>query len=266
MVNRGAGFVRIWANLGRFATKMPEMQAKSGQTLQSLKSRQTTYFIIETPAQFWQANNTRATSLRFLERRNAMRFAIAVCCAAFFSGLTGGRAQAFYYAPCPIPCCLSYELQPVVCYRSEWRAEKVPCVVQRVSYRQEVTPVKTQVWAPQEFEQKVRTSYYVPLPREVERDAWRCVMTPVTMFDPCTCCTYVSYCPQWVVQKVRCVEYDYRKEERDVVVKVCKMVPKDVVVQQVRWIPEVTQEQSWTVRYYCVSVPYQTMVWVPCWR
>ena len=192
-----------------------------------------------------------------------MKFAFAACAAVLLIGPANVSAQGFYYAPCPIPCCFTYELQPVTCYRTEWRAEKVPCVVQRVSYRQEVTPVKTQVWVAKEFDQTVRTSYYVPTPREVERDAWRCVMTPVMMFDPCTCCSYVRYCPQWVVQKVRCVEYDYRKEERDVNVKVCKWVPQEVIVQQVRCIPEVTQEQSYTVRYSCVSVPYQTMAWVP---
>ena len=119
---------------------------------------------------------------------------------------------------------------------------------------------------PRESVQNVRTSYYVPVPREVEREVRRCVMVPVMTFDPCTCCMVVSYCPQWVTQRVRCVEYDYRKEERDVPVRVCQWVPENRVVQQVRWIPEVTQEQSWTVRRYCVTVPYQTMVWVPCWK
>ena len=162
---------------------------------------------------------------------------------------------------------MTYEWRPVMAYRAEWREEKVPTVVQRVSYRKEVTPVKTQVYVARAFDEVVRTSYYVPVPREVEREMPRCVMVPVTMFDPCTCCCYVSYCPQWVVERVRCVEYDFRREERADNVKVWRWVAQDTVVDQVRWIPVVTQEQSWTVRYHCVMVPYQTMVCVPvyCW-
>jgi hypothetical protein len=154
-------------------------------------------------------------------------------------------------------------MRPVICYRPEWREEKVPCVVQRVSYRKEVTPVKTQVWTLREFEERVRTSYYVPVPREVEREVQRCVWVPVMMFDPCTCCCFVTYQPQMVVQRIRVVECDYRKEERDVNVRVCRWVQEPRVIEQVCWIPQVTQEQVWTVRRYCVMVPYQTFVCVP---
>ena len=154
---------------------------------------------------------------------------------------------------------------PVVCYRTEWREEKVPCVVQKVSYRQEVVPVKTCVWVPQEFDQQVRRSYYVPVPREVEREVASCVWVPVVTFDPCSCCCVVRWCPQMVTTRVRCMVYDYRPEERVETVRVCRWVQQETVVNQVRCIPEVTPEQSWTVRRYCVSVPYQTYVCVPCW-
>jgi hypothetical protein len=159
--------------------------------------------------------------------------------------------------------CVAYEMRPVICYRPEWREEKVPCVVERVNWRSEVTRVNVNVPVLREFDERVRTSYYVPVPREVEREVPRCVMVPVMMFDPCTCCCFVTYHPQWVMERVRCVEYDYRREERDVNVRVCRWVLEPRVVDQVRWIPEVTREQSWTVHRYCVMVPYQTTVCVP---
>ena len=88
-------------------------------------------------------------------------------------------------------------------------------------------------------------------------------MVPVLLFDPCTGCGFVSWYPQWVMQRVRCIEYDYQKVERDVNVRVCRWVLEPRVVEQVRWIPEVRLEQTWTVRRYCVMVPYQTMVCMP---
>jgi hypothetical protein len=106
----------------------------------------------------------------------------------------------------------------------------------------------------------------VPTPREVERDAWYCVSVPIVCVDPCTCCPYVTYTSQWVRHRVRCVEYDYQLVNRVDNVRVCRMVPEDRVVEQVRYVPEVSQVQSWTVRYTCVMVPYQSVVWVPCWR
>ena len=45
----------------------------------------------------------------------------------------------------------------------------------------------------------------------------------------------------------------------------CRWVQQETVVNQVRYIPVVTQEQSWTVRHYCVTVPYQAYVCVPSW-
>jgi hypothetical protein len=47
------------------------------------------------------------------------------------------------------------------------------------------------------------------------------------------------------------------------VVRTYRWVPQPTMVEQVRWIPEVSQEQVWTVRYTCVMVPYQALVCVP---
>jgi hypothetical protein len=191
-----------------------------------------------------------------------MRFALAACVAFLFAGPTPAFAQWCYIGP---PCCIAYEMRPVTCYRTEWRAEKVPCVVQKVSYRQEVIPVKTSVWVPQEYEQKSRRSYYVPLPRVVEREVAQWIWVPTVAFDPCTCCCVVSWCPQLTTTRVRCVEYDYRLEERLETVRMCRWVQQETVVNQVRYTPVVTQEPSWTVRQYCVTVPYQVYVCVPSW-
>jgi hypothetical protein len=90
------------------------------------------------------------------------------------------------------------------------------------------------------------------------------VMVPMVTFDPCSCCCVVRWCPQLTTTRVRCLEYDYRQEERVENVRVCRWVQQETVVNQVRCIPVVTQEQAWTVRRYCVAVPYQTYVCVPC--
>lgn len=195
-----------------------------------------------------------------------MKSIIAACLALLTWAIAASSGQAFCGPICAPMCCLTYEMQKVVCYRPDWREEKVPCVVQQVNYRCEVTPVKVQVMVPRMFDQQVRTACYVPTPREVERDVPRCIMTPCVVIDPVTCCPVVTYTPQWFTQKVRCVEYEYRLVEGVQNVQVCRYVPEDRVVQQVRYIPEVSQVQTWTVRRYCVMVPYETMVCVPCWR
>ena len=172
-------------------------------------------------------------------------------------------AAADWPCCCPIPIIVGYEMRPVICYRPEWREEQVPCTIDRVNWRREVTQVQTTALVAREFDERVRTAYYVPVPREVERQVPYCVMAPVMMFDPCTCCCFVTYCPQWTVARVRCVEYDYRREEREAIVRVCRWVPEPQLVDHVRWIPEVTREPSFTVRRYCVMVPYQSAVCVP---
>src|SRR6266700_3375119 len=112
-----------------------------------------------------------------------MKFAIVACFGLLLWGLSSAAAQAFDPC-CPIPYMVAYEMRPVICYRPEWREEKVPCVVQRVSYRRDVVQVPCSTWVPQWSDQQVRTSYYVPVPKIVEREVPRCVMAPVMMFDP----------------------------------------------------------------------------------
>jgi hypothetical protein len=158
---------------------------------------------------------------------------------------------------------VAYETRVVTCYRTEWKEEKIPIVVERVSYKPETIKVKVTEYVPATFDQMVRTSYYVAIPKVIERDVATCVMVPFAAFDPCTCCCYVSYCPQWVTRKVQYSVCDYQLQARDDVVKVCKMVPQERVVDQTRMIPVVTKENTWSVRYTCVAVPYQTTVSVP---
>jgi hypothetical protein len=198
-----------------------------------------------------------------------MRSALVACTIFLLWGLSSSSAQAYYPGFC-VPYMVAYEMRPVICYRTEWREEKVPCVTYTVNYRKEVKQVPTTVWVPKMFNENVRTSYYVPVPKVVERQVPRCVMVAMPVFDPCTGCCFAYCCPQWVVERVRCTVYDYRKEERNHVVQVCRLVEQKTVVEQVRWIPEVTEQKSWTVHRYCVAVPYQTMVCVPvcvpCWQ
>lgn len=162
-------------------------------------------------------------------------------------------------------CCVAFEMRRVVCYRAEWREEKVQVEVQRVNYRREVTQVRVQCWVPRETEENVRRTYFTPVPRVVERDVPVCTVVPAVSFDPCTGCPYVCYVPHMTVQRVRCVEYDWRRDERDERVRVCRWVQEERMVDQVRCIPEVSQERVWTVQRTCVMVPYETYVCVPTW-
>ena len=197
-----------------------------------------------------------------------MRMALCACVALLSWGLTGASADAFYGFPWPPVGYWTYQPQVITCYRTQWTEEKVPIVVQRVSYKQEAYKVKIQVPVPQFYDQKVRTSFYVPVPKVIERDVTTWVMVPVPVFDPCSCCCYFTYRPSFTTTKVKCVVYDQKLESREDVVKVCKMVLEDRLIDQVRMIPVVTPVKSFTVRHNCVVVPYQTTinvpVWVPC--
>src|SRR5262245_3936855 len=98
-----------------------------------------------------------------------MRFyTAALAVSLLFAASSTAHANWFY--PCLPPCCVTYEPCPVVCYRPEWREEQVPCIVDRVTYRREVTPVRVQVMVPRMFDEQVRVSYYLPVPREVIRE------------------------------------------------------------------------------------------------
>ena len=195
-----------------------------------------------------------------------MKYSIGLCVAFLFAAPVPAFAQWCYIGPalCPLPC-VTYQMCPVVCYRAEWREEQVPCVVQRVSYRQQVTPVNTQVWVPQAYDAQVRRVSYTPVPRAVDRDVPALTMVPTLVWDPCCCCCVVRWCPVVTTTRVRCVEYDYRAQEWMENVRCWRYVPENRVVNQVSLIPVVTQEQVMTVRRYCVMVPYQTYVCVPCW-
>lgn len=194
-----------------------------------------------------------------------MKHAFAACVAMLLAVPTSAFGQWCAIGPtcCPLPC-ITYQWQPVICYKTEWREEKAPCVVQKVSYRQEIVPVKTCVMVPQEYVQPVKYAYCVPVPREVVREVAVCQWVPVVSFDPCSCCCFVSWCPQMTTAQVRSIVCDYRVEERVENVRLCRWVAQETVVNQVRCVPVVTQEQVWTVRRYCVAVPYQTYVCVPC--
>ena len=72
----------------------------------------------------------------FLLLRIAMNFAMSACFALIQAGPTPAFAQASYFGPPCYPApCVTYEMRPVIYYRAEWREEKVPCVVQKVSYQ-----------------------------------------------------------------------------------------------------------------------------------
>jgi hypothetical protein len=158
---------------------------------------------------------------------------------------------------------VSYRTETVTCYRTEWREQQVPIQVQRVSCRTEVDKVPITVQVPQYFDQTVKTYYTVRVPRVIVRDVSRCVLVPVTSVDPCTGCCYTTCCPQWITQQVSCTVYDCVQQSRDVVVKACRLVPEQRVIDRVRYVPVTTTETVMTCRRYCVQVPYQVQVCVP---
>jgi hypothetical protein len=212
----------------------------------------------------------REEAVSFHLRGLSMRNLLWACAGLVFWGLTTSAANAYYgpplvccYPVCPPPCCVAYETRVVTCYRTEWHQEKVPIVIQKVNYRPETIKVKVTVYVPAMFDQKVQTCYYIPVPKVVVQDVVSCVWVPFSLCDPCTGCCYTSCCPQWVTRKVQYTVCDYLPQVREDVVKVCKMVPQEQIVDQTRLIPVVTQEQGWTVRYSCTAVPYQTTVNVP---
>lgn len=185
----------------------------------------------------------------------------SLACLALLILPTVSQAQCCWY----VPVCVSYEVRPIIAYRPELREEKVPIVVQRVNYRREETPVRTTIWKLQGFDERQPRIYYTPVPREVERYVPVWSWAPWVWCDPCTGCPFVSYYPVQTVQRVRCIEYDYRREETMVNVRVYRWVQEPYEYNQVRWIPEVARENSWTVCRTWVWVPYETTAPVPTW-
>jgi hypothetical protein len=196
-----------------------------------------------------------------------MRFGLWAGLVTVLWALTSTSANAFYPC-CPVPCCIAYQACTVTCYRTEVREEKIPITIQRVNYRQEIDKVPIKVYVSQPFTTKVQQSYCVPVPKVIVRDVVTCVSVPIMMIDPCTGCCYVTNCPRMVTQQVSCTVYEPQMQIREIDVMVNKLVPQDRVIDRVRWVPVVTQEQSFTVRRYCVSIPYpvtvQVPVYVPC--
>lgn len=197
-----------------------------------------------------------------------MKTILSVFAALLISVVAASDVSAYgccYFGPpcCAPVCCVSYQYQVVTTCRPEWRAEKVPCTIQKVSYREQVEKVNVTVQVPVMVDEKVRTCFYVPVTKVIERPVTTCVLEPMTMVDPCTGCCWTVCCPKYVTTMVKCQVCEYVMQTRDDVVKVCRMVPEQRVVERRYCVPVVTQEQSWTVQYHCVMVPCQTTVCVP---
>jgi hypothetical protein len=164
-------------------------------------------------------------------------------------------------------CCptyyVTYEQRVVTCYRPQWYADKVPCLVPKVSYRETVTPVQYYEYVPRWYDDQQAYVHYTPVPRVVQQDVVTCRLVPEVLFDPCTFCCYVSCRVEPSVTRVQSVVYDYKPEVKYQPVKLCKYEPVERVYQHRSYVPVVTQEPSWALSYRCEMVPYQATVSVP---
>jgi hypothetical protein len=70
------------------------------------------------------------------------------------------------------------------------------------------------------------------VPRVIEKEQVCCHLVPECVTDPCTCCTKTCYRPVTVVKKVQCTVWETVTEQREVVEKVCTMVPREKIIEK----------------------------------
>src|SRR5689334_2265279 len=119
-------------------------------------------------------------------------------------------ADAWWWDGCaPCPWMITYQPVVVTRYYPQWQPRRVPCVVPRVTYREQVTPVATVSFRTEWEQQTRKVVYYIPEPRVVERDIVVSEFVPVLAGSPITGCA-INYYPRPKVQRISAVVCDYR--------------------------------------------------------
>jgi hypothetical protein len=165
-------------------------------------------------------------------------------------------------APAAKPC-VSYVERQVTCYRTEWRTREESCTINHFVPRTVVGSETITVCVPVWTEEQRTCTVYDRVARKVERDVTCCRMVPVSVTDPCSCCTRTCWRPETVVKHVTCTVYDCVPRQQKYTVKVCSMKQETRKIETRHIVCDVKPEKVTRTVHYCVTVPYQTTVKVP---
>ena len=145
---------------------------------------------------------------------------------------------------------------------AHWYQKQVPTVVPRVTYKEEVTKIKTWVNVPRVVEEQQSVLIYVPVPRLIEKEVSTCVMLPIFLTDPAGK-PVISCRPEIKTHKVRYAVQEYKPVTKLTNVKVTKQVPVERIVEHRQQLPVVVYDQQMTAQWQVMMVPYQKVVTVP---
>jgi hypothetical protein len=145
---------------------------------------------------------------------------------------------------------------------AHWYQQQVPTVVPRITYREDVTKVKTWVNVPTVVDEKQSALAYVPVPRLVEKEVTTCVMLPIFLTDPSGKPVF-SCRPEIKAHKISYTVWDYKLVVKTYPVKVTRMIPQEKIIEYKQTVPVVVYDQQLTTQWRVMQVPYQKVVTVP---
>jgi hypothetical protein len=143
-----------------------------------------------------------------------------------------------------------------------WYLKQVPTVVPRLTYREDVTKVRTWVNVATLVDEMQSVLTYVPVQRLVEKNVTTCVIVPMFLVDPAGN-PLLSCRAEVKTHKVAYAVQDYVPVTKQVAVKVTKMLPREKIVEHKQNVPVVVYDQQMTTQWQVMNVPYQKVVVVP---
>ena len=167
----------------------------------------------------------------------------------------GGSHNEDDYDGPPCKCEKGYYEKVVTAYKKVCREEKVPVVVKKAVYKDEMRTIKVICMVPEEYIIKRPKEIMVP----VERTVTRCRKS-VKLVDPETGCVVNSFKNEYYPDKV----IDQEKRTIMVDAKAVRMVPQEKTTNQCVKVLTFCDETVYVSKLQCEMVPYQKTVRCPC--
>src|SRR5262249_28602371 len=133
----------------------------------------------------------------------------------------------------------------------------------KVSFKKEISSVTCTVAQPVWTNQTKVVTYLAKVPYEAVRDVTCCRPVPVNCTDPCTGCTYTACKMETFVQQVKYTAWRCVPAQKEVVVRVCSYVPKQVTYQCKKMVPVVKEEKAKVMERFCTWEEYHQVIKVP---
>lgn len=156
---------------------------------------------------------------------------LAVCLAPIRAG---GHGHHGCDCCAPAPCCEEKKPTTVkkTLYEVKMQKKEITIVEEKVVPIEKVCQEKVCELVPTWTEEKRTITCYRKVPRTIEKQICCCCLVPECVTDPCTGCTRTCCKSTAVVKTVKCTVWDCVAEQREVIEKVCKMVPTEKIVER----------------------------------